>query len=846
MKAVFLPSAFLLYGLGLRGAALTTNIPLALLNNRLIPRLRQPQLCTRGRAKKNILAYNSLLLLICCLTSILPAQSPPPNDDFDFATAISALPYTDAVAAAAANLATSQAGEFICGDGRRTYWYAITPTVTGRYRVTAQIIGAATPGNDNDLSVGVYEGDVLPTLAFRRCATDDRGDGDGEVFFVDLDAGDPTFFQINLRGANTSADEITFTLEFVEEVVWNGSVSDQWTEPANWTPARVPTAADFVSIGRFTGNYCHINPPGGFAAVARMVEVDGNTLLIGEESSLTIAEGERGLYVDRDTGFVDVRGLLTITDMEDDGIAQVRANVVINTTGQVNISNCGDDGWDSDNGGYITILSQGNTITEITDNGMELGSVDVTLGTGAELSISNTEDHNIFIFGGSTLAVSGRLSCQASETACVDFDDLNGTALITVTATGSLFLENCPGRGMRDCFFDNSGLIDVRNTGSDGIETNGDCTNGGTIVVNNAGDDGIDLTIGTTITNDGVIQVSNSSDGSIVDGSIVNTAGATLQVDGNFRASLTLSPGSTLISGTEPECFSFRDPVSASGATLSVQIDGPAECGGYDRLTFEDNLILDGAVLELTGNYVPQLGENFTLFRDSLLRNTGTFAGLPEGGTVTFNGVELMITYAGGPMQNDIVLTATQVLPVELLHFTGRTEDKRNLLEWTTANEENFSHFEIQRATDGISWAYLDEVAPLSPGEGPGERSYAFEDEGVTAYYRLKMVDLDGSFSYSEVVFLENNQGAAAGAVQVYPNPSNGQFTIDLTEVFGATDSPIELYLVDPHGRKIWRRTEQLADRIIPPTQLPKLVPGVYFLSLQTGESQLATRILIH
>ncbi|MEM1216962.1 MAG: HYR domain-containing protein, partial [Bacteroidota bacterium] len=98
-----------------------------------------------------------------------------------------------------------------------------------------------------------------------------------------------------------------------------------------------------------------------------------------------------------------------------------------------------------------------------------------------------------------------------------------------------------------------------------------------------------------------------------------------------------------------------------------------------------------------------------------------------------------------------VTLTVIAVLPLDLLSFTGEARHKINLLAWTTANEEDFNHFEVERSPDGNAWNFIGEVPRSSPREGPGERAYVFEDEGISAYYRLKMVDLDGTFTYSDV-----------------------------------------------------------------------------------------------
>ncbi|MEM6772034.1 MAG: HYR domain-containing protein, partial [Bacteroidota bacterium] len=118
-----------------------------------------------------------------------------------------------------------------------------------------------------------------------------------------------------------------------------------------------------------------------------------------------------------------------------------------------------------------------------------------------------------------------------------------------------------------------------------------------------------------------------------------------------------------------------------------------------------------------------------------------------------------------------VTLTANVILPLDLLSFTGEARDKSNLLTWTTANAEDFSHFEVERSANGQGpWSVLAQPDL----QASGEHEYIDETPLPSAYYRLKMIDLDGTFVSSNVVYLENQSGEDAGAMRVYPNPNTG------------------------------------------------------------------------
>ncbi|MEM6772422.1 MAG: T9SS type A sorting domain-containing protein, partial [Bacteroidota bacterium] len=302
--------------------------------------------------------------------------------------------------------------------------------------------------------------------------------------------------------------------------------------------------------------------------------------------------------------------------------------------------------------------------------------------------------------------------------------------------------------------------------------------------------------------------------------------------------------GSALHPGSSPGCVNSDTLSSLAGVELYVELEGTTACAEYDQLQFGDQAVdLTDAVLVLSGDYIPEAGDEFVIMeRLSAADVTGTFAGLPEGGTTIFNGAELTITYVGGD-GDDVVLTATAILPLDLLSFTGEARDKHNLLTWTTANEEDFSHFEIERSTDGRGpWSVLAQPDL----QASGIHEYVDQSPIPTAYYRLKMIDLDGTFTYSEVVYVEQFSGANAGAMKVYPNPSTGRFTVDLTEVDrSATGGGGELRLVDMRGREIWAQHIS-TDQQTMAVALARPRAGVYLLTMVTcGGEQHTRRIVI-
>ncbi len=110
------------------------------------------------------------------------------------------------------------------------------------------------------------------------------------------------------------------------------------------------------------------------------------------------------------------------------------------------------------------------------------------------------------------------------------------------------------------------------------------------------------------------------------------------------------------------------------------------------------------------------------------------------------------------------------VLPLTLLNFTATQQTNSIVTNWQTTNEVNVSHFTVQRSTNGSNFTDLGNVTATGGG------NYSYNDDlstintqPPTIYYRLKMVDKDGSFTYSKVVSVSLTTHYSS--FNIYPNP---------------------------------------------------------------------------
>ncbi len=151
-----------------------------------------------------------------------------------------------------------------------------------------------------------------------------------------------------------------------------------------------------------------------------------------------------------------------------------------------------------------------------------------------------------------------------------------------------------------------------------------------------------------------------------------------------------------------------------------------------------------------------------------------------------------------------LTITAATVLPVTGLQFSGADSGAVVLLQWSTDGETNNSHFDVQRSTNGRNFQAIGNCkAP--EGNSASTRKYQFIDynpvEG-TNFYRLKQYDLDGRFSYSDILKV-NRQRPEEHSWTAYPNPVHNGDRLTLTIVSLASQKA-HLALTNSTGQRVW------------------------------------------
>jgi uncharacterized protein YxeA len=159
------------------------------------------------------------------------------------------------------------------------------------------------------------------------------------------------------------------------------------------------------------------------------------------------------------------------------------------------------------------------------------------------------------------------------------------------------------------------------------------------------------------------------------------------------------------------------------------------------------------------------------------------------------------VTHGKGIFESPL-FTYLATLPVSITSFTGSHKENYNEIKWITAQEYNLSHYELERSIDG---GVFQKVADVPATGNVNSNNYSYNDRATRLvrryYYRLKSVDLDGSYRYSDVILIEVNQQVQ---FTVLGNPFDNQLVLRYNTIQSNT---LQLSLADMQGRILKRET---------------------------------------
>ncbi len=177
--------------------------------------------------------------------------------------------------------------------------------------------------------------------------------------------------------------------------------------------------------------------------------------------------------------------------------------------------------------------------------------------------------------------------------------------------------------------------------------------------------------------------------------------------------------------------------------------------------------------------------------------------------------------------------TYNWTVPVRLVSFSAHQLEGRVQLKWQSASQVNTSHFQIERSADGRQFTQV--LTRKAQGSSASLVTYNAVDDSPlsgTSYYRLKMVDLDGTFEYSKLVSVSSE-----GSVQVraYPNPSNGR-EVQFQALNG--DRLVLQTVMDAFGRSIGFEAAPIYGQGLYVNFFGSLPAGFYVATLVTDDEK--------
>ncbi|MCW3120063.1 MAG: hypothetical protein JWM28_4145, partial [Chitinophagaceae bacterium] len=210
--------------------------------------------------------------------------------------------------------------------------------------------------------------------------------------------------------------------------------------------------------------------------------------------------------------------------------------------------------------------------------------------------------------------------------------------------------------------------------------------------------------------------------------------------------------------------------------------------------------------------------------------NNGGFTGNGAAGTVTWNNVSSFSPFTLGSTS-----AITNPLPVKLSAIKAFRVNTGDRIDWTNLTEKDLQRYEVERSGNGTSFNTIYSVFPKA-NDGQ-EQYYTMIDEHLlngTNFYRIKALQLDGSYSYSAIVKIEPT-GGHGNYISVYPNPvAASQFTMQFNNY---TKGSYVVKLSSSNGQQIMNKIIQHPGGSMSVTmERPAATPsGLYILQV-TGD----------
>ncbi|MDQ1088351.1 FAD-dependent oxidoreductase [Siphonobacter sp. SORGH_AS_1065] len=187
-------------------------------------------------------------------------------------------------------------------------------------------------------------------------------------------------------------------------------------------------------------------------------------------------------------------------------------------------------------------------------------------------------------------------------------------------------------------------------------------------------------------------------------------------------------------------------------------------------------------------------------------------------------------------------------LPLRWIYFNAQLDPEGILLKWATSYERNTQKFFIQYSFDSLDFETVDIVN--ASGNSIMKQEYSYLDKKTAwynkkvIYYRLKQVDMDGKFTYSNIISINPAIDNEVISIKAYPNPFNDNISIELSHApTSLDDNNVTLYTQD--GRQVYhKKINEITLPAISINDLSTLRPGYYLMNVIINQRRYTLKMI--
>ncbi len=278
---------------------------------------------------------------------------------------------------------------------------------------------------------------------------------------------------------------------------------------------------------------------------------------------------------------------------------------------------------------------------------------------------------------------------------------------------------------------------------------------------------------------------------------------------------------------------------TAFNIVISDMLNGNLQAGTLQMLvsshdckaTVKDNTVFFEFINILLpdSNVNEPMSHGFVSFRIKPQPTVAVNSTIPNKAAIYFDYNSPVITNTAGTLIKDFI-----TVPLKLISFSAVPQnDNTTTLYWNTVNEINSKHFIIERGSDGLHFSSIASVAAKGMASNNYSANVADNNNGIV-FYRLKMVDNDGKFSYSPIIKIDRRKNAAG--FSVLTNPVKDILIINTTDrLLNNTSANI----INTEGAVVKSFVIKEGSQTVEVKGLPD---GIYYLKTMNGSIRILIR----